>query len=92
MKILIRTFARFREIFGDERTVDLPEGSTIATLLTMLGDESCEAGEALFSEDGELKRYVILMRNRHRMRRDEIEALALSEGDEIAILPPVAGG
>jgi sulfur-carrier protein len=92
MKIMIRTFARFREIFGDERTIDLPEGSTIATLLTMLGDECCEAGEALFSEDGGLKRYVILMRNRHRMRRDEIEALALSEGDEIAILPPVAGG
>jgi molybdopterin synthase sulfur carrier subunit len=46
----------------------------------------------LFDESGKVREYVILMKNRKNV--DSLDGLKtmLSEGDEVGILPPIAGG
>ncbi len=92
MQVQVRSFARIREAIGGDLIVEVPDGAPLARLLAVVGDVSEEAQNALFEENGELKGYVILMRNGKRVRRTEIDALALADGDEIALFPPVAGG
>ena len=47
---------------------------------------------ALFDESGKVREYVILMKNRKDIDSFEGLETTLSDGDEVAILPPVAGG
>ncbi len=62
----------------------------------VLLDSLCESHprmkSATFDESGKVREYVILMKNRKDV--DSLEGLetTLSEDDEVAILPPVAGG
>jgi molybdopterin synthase sulfur carrier subunit len=92
MKIHIRAFAQFREVLGDDFSVDLPEGGTLYVLINMIASGSEEKRAALLEQNGSLKEYVILMRNGKRVDNSGIDCLVLSDGDEIAIFPPVAGG
>jgi len=77
---------------GETSRSRFPGGSTMAGLLAAVGEVSEEAHQALFGENGELQGYVILMHNGRRVRRAEVETLALADGDEVALFPPVAGG
>lgn len=90
--IHVRAFASFREILGKETDLDLGEDSTVGDLLEILVSSHQGLGPAIFEDDGRVREYVIIMRNRERI--DSLEGLAtvLEEGDEVAILPPVAGG
>jgi molybdopterin synthase sulfur carrier subunit len=92
MNILVRAFAGFREILGESLVMNIPEGSTLAGLLAALGERSQETKEALFDDQGVLKRHVIIMVNKKRQNRADIESHVLDEGDEVAVYPPVAGG
>jgi sulfur-carrier protein len=92
MIIRVRSFAIFRDILGKELSVELKDGSTVKDLLENLISTRQRLKSAVFDESGEVKEYVILMKN-----RKNIESLGgldteLAEGDELAILPPVAGG
>jgi molybdopterin synthase sulfur carrier subunit len=92
MLIHIRAFASFREILGKETDLDLEEGSKVGDLLEILVSSHQGLGPAIFEEDGRVREYVIIMRNRERIDSREGLATVLQEGDEVAILPPVAGG
>ncbi len=92
MKVTIKSFARFREILGSETTEEVVEGTTLAALLEEIGRKNPKIHTAIYQEDGALRGYVILMKNRKRVNREEIAEITLSEGDEIALYPPVAGG
>jgi len=92
MIIHVRSFASFRDILGKELSVELKEGSTVKDLLDDLISTRQRLKSAVFDESGKVREYVILMKN-----RKNIESLGgldteLAEGDEVAILPPVAGG
>jgi molybdopterin synthase sulfur carrier subunit len=91
MKIRLKAFARFREILGAEQMLEVPEGTTLQGLLVRAGEGSTLVRGALF-DGNDLKEYVILMRNRQRVMRKEADCEILSDGDEVAVFPPVAGG
>jgi molybdopterin synthase sulfur carrier subunit len=92
MIIHVRSFASFRDILGKELSVELKDGSTVKDLLDDLISTRQRLKSAVFDESGKVREYVILMKN-----RKNIESLGgldteLAEGDEVAVLPPVAGG
>jgi molybdopterin synthase sulfur carrier subunit len=92
MIIHVRAFANFRDILGKDLRVELKDESTVKELLDGLCVSHQRLKSALFDESGKVREYVILMKNRKYIESiGGLEAM-LSEGDEVAILPPIAGG
>lgn len=92
MKIRIRAFARFREIFGEETELLVPDGTTLAGALAEFAALSPEGPGALYEQGGVLRRYVVLMKNGARIGHASADGEVLREGDEVVVYPPVAGG
>jgi molybdopterin synthase catalytic subunit len=81
MRIRLLHFASFREAIGrDQEVKDLPEGARVSDLWTALSREV-----PLFSRFPSMPPAAV---NREYVPGDVL----LREGDEVAFLPPVAGG
>ncbi len=81
MQVHTRFFASYRDLVGAaELRVDLPDGSTVRELVAQLRSR----GDAF--EDLPARPAVAV--NRSYTRLDE----TLADGDEVAFIPPVAGG
>ena len=92
MKITVRAFARFREVVGEVTVLELPEGSGLPALVAALASQSDESRGLLFDDQGAIRDHVIFMVNRKRVPRSSLDSIILTEADEVAIYPPVAGG
>jgi molybdopterin synthase sulfur carrier subunit len=92
MIVHIKAFANFRDILGKELQVEIDDGSTVKDLLDRLCSSHPRLKTALFEESGRVREYVILMKNRKDIDSFDGLETTLSDGDEVAILPPVAGG
>ena len=92
MIVYIKAFANFREILGRDTQVELDEGSKVRELLDSLCLSQQRLKSVLFDESGRVREYVVLMKNRKDINSFEGLETKLSNGDEVAILPPVAGG
>jgi molybdopterin converting factor subunit 1 len=81
MRVTVRLFARLRDIAGaPEFARDVEPGATIRTLWGgLVGD---------FPELADYERSISSALNTDYARMDQ----ALSDGDEVAFLPPVSGG
>ena len=90
--ITIRSFARLKDIFGEERQCTLSEHNTVANVLSTLINETQVPASTLFNSNGDVHAYLIIMLNKKRMTRAEIKEQILSDGDEIMLYPPVSGG
>jgi sulfur-carrier protein len=81
VRVTVRLFARLRDITGAaELTRDIAQGSTIRSVWQQL------AGE--YPELGKYERSISSAVNADYARMDQL----LSDGDEVAFLPPVSGG
>ena len=81
MRVTVRLFARLRDIAGaGELTRDIAQGATIRSVWHQL------AGE--YPELGPYERSISSAVNADYARMDQV----LSDGDEVAFLPPVSGG
>jgi sulfur-carrier protein len=92
MIVHIKAFANFRDILGRDIQVELDDGSTAKELLDSLCLSQQRLKSALFDESGRVREYVILMKNRKDIDSFDGLETKLSDGDEVAILPPIAGG
>jgi molybdopterin synthase sulfur carrier subunit len=90
--VLVRAFAGFRDILGKDLSVDLNDGSTVKDLLDNLSASRQRLKPAIFDDSGNVREYVILMKNRKKIDYLGCLETALAEGDEVAILPPAEGG
>jgi molybdopterin converting factor subunit 1 len=82
MEVEVRLFAMLRERAGSESvTVDVPDGSTVAQALDAVGQEH-GLGELIAAMP------VVMAVNREYAASSD----RLSEGDELALIPPVSGG
>jgi len=80
MRIRLRLFAMYAEAFGaDELSLELPAGATVADALAAVRREPAAA---------KLPPRPLVAVNLTYAKPD----VALSEGDEVALIPPVAGG
>jgi molybdopterin converting factor subunit 1 len=81
MRVVIRLFARLRDIAGSGDLVrETPAGSTVA-----------DVWRGLVAEFPEMARYDTSISSAVNADYAKM-TVALSEGDEVAFLPPVSGG
>jgi molybdopterin synthase sulfur carrier subunit len=92
MTVKVRFFARFRELLGTEIPADLENGMTLVSLVRNIAEKKKEGYDAIFDEHGNFHEFVIVMRNGKRVEYADAATVRLSDGDEIAVFPPVAGG
>lgn len=92
MKVRIRTFATFKDVFGDTNEVGVGEEGTVLDALHALCRVKGGGSETLFSQDGSLLGHVILAVNGVRIEPSDAGRTPLGEGDTIAAYPPVSGG
>ncbi len=92
MKVLVRAFAKFRDIVGEKTSLDLKEGSTIRDLLDAISASYPELGADLLSSNGAVGDGVTVLRNRKGLDVPDPKKTILEEGDEVALLPPFSGG
>jgi len=89
--ITIRSFARYRELFGEKEVMEVPTGSTISDALILFAVQKPLAQTEIF--DGmTLKSHVVLMYNKERIDTEDATTLTLHDGDEVVLYPPVSGG
>jgi sulfur-carrier protein len=89
VKVLIPT--PLQKLTNDQATVEC-EGGTIAELLNSL-EASCPGIKGrLCDESGELRRFVNFYVNSEDIRFMNGINTALSDGDEVSIIPAIAGG
>lgn len=82
MHITLKTFAQTREITGEDNiTLNLSDNSTIKTVLSELKTRSDKWALALEGS-------VLTARNQELCDTETV----LSDGDELALFPPVTGG
>ena len=89
VKVLIPS--NLRTITADESQVQL-EGGTVDECLVALNTRYPGIGERLRDEGGEIRRFVNIYVNGEDVRFTDGLATALKDGDEISIVPAVAGG
>jgi molybdopterin synthase sulfur carrier subunit len=80
-----------RPSVGGAKEVDA-SGSNVGEVLRALADEHPATESQLFSEDGQLNRYVNVYLNDEDVRVLDGLDTGVSEGDTVVILPAMAGG
>jgi len=92
MKIKVKFFATFREIFGGEvKEIELDNGSNVQELLSLLCD-SRRCSQEMFDGSGNIKRYVKILKNGRQIQFLDGLHTARGDGDGVGMFPPVGGG
>jgi molybdopterin synthase sulfur carrier subunit len=87
----VRIPTPLRKLTGDQEVVTA-EGTTIAEILSSLDKSYPGLNERLCDENGEVRRFVLIYVNEEDIRHLDGKATAIKEGDEISIVPAIAGG
>jgi adenylyltransferase/sulfurtransferase len=80
-----------RQYAGKQPAVDV-KGSTVAEALSGLVSQHPDLRRHLYTEDGKLRAFVNVYLNDEDVRYLQKEATAVSDGDDISIVPSIAGG
>ena len=94
MRVEVRSILKLKEALGGDRSIEVPEGTTVEGLLVTLLEARGEAlSPHLFDpKTNLLLPYVRIMVNGRTIRFLNGLETRLSEGDDVLLLPLVAGG
>lgn len=91
MPITVQIPTALRPQVDNQASVDI-DGDSVKTVLGTLCSQHPELGQRLYKGENELNRFINVYVNDEDIRfLDNLET-ALKEGDEIAIVPAIAGG
>lgn len=80
-----------RQYAGKQSTIDV-KATTVGNAMDELVAQHPELRRHLYTEDGKLRAFVNLYLNDEDIRYLQKEATAVKEGDNISIVPSIAGG
>lgn len=89
VQVLIPT--PLQKFTADQATVDV-EATTVAELIDVLDTNFPGIRDRLCDQEGKIRRFLNFYVNSEDIRFLENESTALSAGDEVSIVPAVAGG
>jgi molybdopterin synthase sulfur carrier subunit len=91
MAITVRIPTPLRKLTQEQETVEA-SGDTIQDLLENLEQNYPGLKERLCDEQGELRRFVNIYLNDEDIRFAQGRETAVKDGDEVSIIPAIAGG
>ena len=80
-----------RQYVGKQASVDV-KGATVGEAMNALVAQHPDLKKHLYTDDGKLRAFVNLYVNDEDIRYLQKEATALKDGDNISIVPSIAGG
>jgi len=91
MSIPVRIPTPLRKLTNDQEVVEA-EGATVGALLDQLEGQYPGLKERLCDESGAVRRFVNIFANDEDIRFLQDLETPVKEGDEISIVPAIAGG
>ncbi|HRJ72778.1 MAG TPA: MoaD/ThiS family protein [Terrimicrobiaceae bacterium] len=91
MPTLVRIPTPLRKLTGENEVVPA-EGSTIGEILDQLNKTYPGLTERICDEQGNIRRFVNVFLNDEDIRFLDEKNTAVKDGDEISIVPAIAGG
>ena len=90
MAVTVRIPTPLQKLTGGRESVEGKPG-TVAELIEFLDAEYAGIAERI-SEDGKVRRFVNIYVNEEGIRFLKAEETAVKDGDEVSIVPAIAGG
>ncbi|MCH7697513.1 MAG: molybdopterin-synthase adenylyltransferase MoeB [Chloroflexi bacterium] len=91
MKVTVYIPTPFRGMTGNQASVPV-EGSTIAEVLDNLDDKFPGVHDLIYSSEHEIPRHINIYVNNQEITTLDGDKTSLEEGDQVAIIPAIAGG
>jgi len=91
MAVTVRIPSPLQPLSGGQPSVEA-NGATLRDVLDDLETQFPGIKERLYDDDGNLRRFVNLYVNDEDVRFLQGEETAIAEGDEVSIIPAIAGG
>ena len=91
MTVTVRIPTPLRELTGQKNMVEA-QGGTVAELIGNLDAEFKGIKERICDTNGEVRRFVNIFVNDEDIRFLDNTETALNDGDDVSILPAIAGG
>ena len=91
MSVTVRIPTPLQEFTQNKDAVDI-DGSTVKEVLGNLDVQFAGMRQRLYGDDGKLRRFVNIYVNQEDIRFLKGEDTEVSEGDELSIVPAIAGG
>ena len=92
LKVKVKLFVALREIFGNkEIEVELAADADLKVLLETLCN-SARSRQVIFDESGELREYLVILKNGRHVTHFSGKPTELADGDEVTIFPIFEGG
>ncbi|MHA2244620.1 MAG: ubiquitin-like small modifier protein 1 [Candidatus Hodarchaeales archaeon] len=93
IKTTVRLFASFKQITNKrEIEIELEEGATVFQLLDVLFTQHDSLRDKIFDRNNELRKWIQILRNGRSIKFLNGLETTLTNGDVVAVFPPVAGG
>lgn len=91
MAVHVRIPTPLRKHTDGQETVEV-DGSTAGEVLRNLAEKHPGLRDKVFGEDGGVRRYVNVFANERDIRFQEKLETELEDGDQLSIVPAIAGG
>ncbi len=91
MTVSVRIPTPLRKFTNSQEAVEV-EGATVGEALNNLAEAHPDLRQRLFTDDGSVRRFVNIFANEEDIRFLEQLETEVADGDEVSIVPAIAGG
>jgi len=91
MAVTVRVPTPLQKLTNNQAEIQA-EGATVAAVLANLEEQFPGIKERLYDEQGKLRRFINFYVNNEDIRFLQGEETSINDGDELSVVPAIAGG